>query len=164
MGRRSNLVSPGRAPNFVAANLVALANFMRRIGTVRFKREHGLSLVEGWIVARLGAASGPLSVDALAGRAGLAQSQMSRAVADMVGKGMVLRRENRDNYREWQLDLSARGWSVYEDLMRDAPEYHAMLTRGLTNSEMQVLRKILPRLVENAQAILAQEQMRGHGG
>jgi len=146
-----------RPPNYLAASLVALANYMRRVGSLRFKQKYGLSLVEGWMVARLGIAA-PMSVDELASRAGLAPSQISRVIADMSRKRLVRRRTNRDRRREAELDLTERGREIYTDIMADAPDYHRRLTAGLSRSELEALASVLPRLIQNAQAILRQEQ------
>ncbi len=62
---------------------MTLANLMRRITALRFQRISGLSLVYGWIISHLGG-GGPMSLDASAHRSGLAKSQMSRGVTDMV--------------------------------------------------------------------------------
>lgn len=155
--KRSPRTGPTRRPaNFLAANLIALVNYMRRVGTLRFRRKYDLPLVSGWMIARLGAEA-PMSIDQLAARAGLAQSQVSRTISDLTLRGLIVRGVNPDFYREADLTLSAEGAGIYRDIVADAPDYERKLTKGLTPAEIEMLATVLPRLIANAQSTLDEE-------
>ena len=151
---------PAEEPLFLGSRLMTLANLMRRITATRFQRDFGLSLVDGWIVLRLGSGA-PMSLDALAHRSGLAKSQMSRGVTNLVARKLIDRGRNPKNPSELALTLTSDGRAIYDELIRRAPEYNALLTTGMSAEEVRALTGFTVRLIENSRRNLAAEIARG---
>ncbi|HVV93364.1 MAG TPA: MarR family winged helix-turn-helix transcriptional regulator [Hyphomicrobiales bacterium] len=147
---------PPEEPLFLGSRLMTMANLMRRITTTRFQRDFGLGLVDGWIVLRLGA--GPaISLDQLAYRSGLAKSQMSRGVTDLVARKLIDRRRNPNNQAELALTLTRAGRAIYKEMIRRAPDYNALLTSGFSAAEVRALTDFANRLIDNSRRNLAAE-------
>ncbi len=150
----------GEETEFLGARMMTLANLMRRITTLRFRRDYDLSLVDGWIISRLGS-GGPMSLDALAHRSGLAKSQMSRGVTNMVARHLVDRRRNPQNPSEVVLTLTEPGRATYRDIRRRAPRHNQMLTQGLDTAAVAALTDFVIRLTDNSRRNLDHEQSSG---
>jgi DNA-binding MarR family transcriptional regulator len=133
-----------------------LANALSRGAALRYRREFGVSLMEWRILALLGGFA-PLTLKDLARESGLDKSQASRAVAALVGRGLVLREIGPEDGREVALRLSAKGQRTYEGLMRAARERDAAFAACLTEPERAVLDTAILRLQAEArrQAALA---------
>jgi DNA-binding MarR family transcriptional regulator len=143
----------------LGVKLMTLSNLMRRITALRFQRLFSLSLVDGWIVSHLGVA-GPMSLDELAYRCGLAKSQMSRGVSSMVKRQYVSRQRNPDNHSAVILTLTPKGMRVFLDIRRRWPKYNELLTARLEASDVDVLRSILDDLIDNSRRNLVRERKR----
>lgn len=141
----------------LGARMMTLSNLMRRITAMRFQRFFDLALVDGWIVSHLGV-GGPMSLDQLAYRAGLAKSQMSRGVTKLVSLKLVDRRRNPDNQNEVILTLTAGGKDIFQNIKQQWPDYNHLLTTGLSAAEVGMLLDLVKRLTDNSRHNLADEQ------
>lgn len=99
-----------------------VANLLSREAELRYRRDFGVSLSEGRTVALLGASEEALSPGELARAAGVDKSQMSRVVAALARRGIVLRANDRSDARSVRLRLSARGRRLYAGLIAAAAE------------------------------------------
>jgi DNA-binding MarR family transcriptional regulator len=146
-----------REMRFLAASLVTLTNLFRRESALAFQRLFGLSLVESHIVARLGLEA-PVSLDALSHRIGLAKSQMSRSVSNLVAQKIVRRERPADNNREIRLSLTARGREIHAALMRSAEWKNKLFTAGISRRDLEHLKRLVDHLIANSREILRREQ------
>ena len=151
-------VASSTSPLTLGARLMTLSNLMRRITALRFQRAFGLSLVDGWILSHLGG-GGPMSLDALANRSGLAKSQMSRGVTDMVVRKLVHRQRNPNRQTEVILTLTPEGRKAFSEVKRRWPEYNKLLMLGVSNDHSAIFAATVDRLIENSRRNLANEQM-----
>lgn len=142
----------------LGGKLMTLANLMRRITASRFQRLFEISLVEGWIVSHLGV-GGPMSLDALAARCGLAKSQMSRGVSDMVRRKLVQRRRNPNNRNEVILTLTSDGREIFTQIKKLWPRYNTLLLAGLSASDTATLTRIVDPMIENSRRNLEDERL-----
>jgi DNA-binding MarR family transcriptional regulator len=136
---------------------MTLSNLMRRITALRFQRISGLSLVDGWIISHLGG-GGPMSLDALAHRSGLAKSQMSRGVTDMVERKLVRRQRNPKRQTEVILTLTPEGRSAFKEIKRRWPEYNRLLMLGMNDEQTAAFAAVVDRLIENSRRNLIRER------
>ena len=159
--KKTGSTSPGEARDIssltLGARLMTLANLMRRITTLRFQRISGLSLVDGWIISHLGG-GGPMSLDALAHRSGLAKSQMSRGVTDMVERKLVRRQRNPERQTEVILTLTPEGRSAFQEIKRRWPEYNRLLMLGMSSEQTAAFAAVVDRLIENSRRNLIRER------
>lgn len=146
----------GTIKDLLSYRIHRLANALSRGAALRYRREFGVSLMEWRILALLGGFA-PLTLKDLARESGLDKSQASRAVAALVGRGLVLRETGREDAREVALRLSADGRQTCEGLMRAARERDAAFAACLTEQERAVLDAAILRLQAEArrQASLA---------
>src|SRR3970282_2518392 len=100
--------------------LHVVANLLSRGAELRYRREFGVSLWEWRTIALLGGAREALSLNALARAAGIDKSQMSRVVAGLARRKLVLREADAADGRGVRLTLSAAGRRLYAGLIRAA--------------------------------------------
>jgi DNA-binding MarR family transcriptional regulator len=141
---------------FLGARLMTLVNLMRRITASRFQRSFDLSLVEGWVMSRLGL-SEPISLDKLAWQNGLAKSQMSKSVKRLVERGLISRGEGRNEAGELSLHLTADGRKMFDEIVRRAPRYNDLLASGLEPTQRADLLEMIDLLTENSRQNLETE-------
>lgn len=126
-----------------------VANALSRGATLRYRRDFRVSLMEWRILALLGGFA-PLTLKELAKESGLDKSQASRAVADLVQRGLILREIRRDDAREVALRLSAEGRRVYEGLIGAARERDAAFLACLAPEERRLMDSALQKLEAEA--------------
>jgi len=131
-----------------------LANALSRGAALRYRREFGVSLMEWRILALLGGFA-PMTLKELAKESGLDKSQASRAVAALVGRGLVLRETGREDAREVALRLSAEGRRTCDGLMHAARERNAAFLACLSEQERAVLDAAILRLEAEARRQVA---------
>jgi DNA-binding MarR family transcriptional regulator len=135
-----------------------VANLLSRGAELRYRREFGVSLWEWRTVALLGAADGALSPGELARAAGVDKSQMSRVVAGLSRRGIVLRAGDKSDARGVKLRLSARGRRLYEGLIRAAAERNAALLACLGTRERACFERTLEKLAAQARRLIEEEK------
>jgi DNA-binding MarR family transcriptional regulator len=126
-----------------------LANALSRGAALRYRRDFDVSLMEWRIIALLGGFA-PMTLKELSRQSGLDKSLASRAVAGLVGRGLVLREIGRDDAREVALRLSPSGRRMHGGLMGAALERDAAFGACLTAEERAVLDRAIGRLEAEA--------------
>ena len=117
------------ADGLLSRRLLILANALRRAAGLRYRRLLDLRQNEWSIVAELGARA-PRTLNDIATSLNLDKAQMSRSVATLVERGVVLRRPNPQDSREVLLQFSAKGRVCYAKLLaagRDANRESAVV-------------------------------------
>jgi DNA-binding MarR family transcriptional regulator len=130
------------------------ANLVSRSAAMRYRREFDVSLGE-WRALALLAAGGPangapVSLNDLARAAGLDKAQMSRVVAGLIQRGLILRRMSLRGGRMVALTLTKAGARIYEGLIAAAAERDAMFRACLTPAELAALETALGKLAAEA--------------
>jgi DNA-binding MarR family transcriptional regulator len=144
----------------LGGKLMTLSNLMRRIMALRFQRLFQLTLVDGWIISHLGV-GGPMSLDELSHRCGLAKSQMSRGVSKVVERALVDRRRDPDNQSGVILTLTPKGRKLFDEIEALWPQYNRLLMAGLGEREKTAFAKCVTALIENSRRNLARERELG---
>ena len=135
-----------------------VANLLSRGAELRYRREFGVSLWEWRTVALLGAAAEPQSLNELARAAGMDKSQMSRVVAGLTKKKIVVREADASDGRGIRLSLAAPGRSLYRKLIRAAAERDDAFRGCLTARERAALETILTKLAREARGFIQAEK------
>src|SRR5882762_11479803 len=89
----------------MSSRLMVLANLLKRGAMLRYKRLAGLSSVEFGLVASMGRRP-PMSVVTLAEAVGMDKGQISRALAGLVSRKLVVRAVNPRDNREVLVGLT----------------------------------------------------------
>src|SRR5947207_4534732 len=102
--------------DLLSFKLHRVANLLSRGAELRYRREFGVSLWEWRTIAFLGRADEPMSLGQLAQAASIDKGQMSRVVAGLTRRRMVLREAHPGDGRGVRLTLTKSGKRVYEGL------------------------------------------------
>lgn len=149
-----------RAPTIrelLSYRLHVVANLLSRGAELRYRREFGVSLWEWRTLALLGGAAEPQSLNALARAAGIDKSQMSRVVAGLTRRKLVLRTADADDGRGVRLALSAAGRKLYAGLIRAAAERNDAFVGCLSARERAAFDGALDKLAARARDFIGRE-------
>jgi DNA-binding MarR family transcriptional regulator len=120
---------------------------------------YGIARSEWRIVAAL-VEEGPLSPSALHACVGGDAGRISRVVADLVEKGLVIRHPNPSDKRRATLAAASSAKALYADIFPQLSRINERLMSVLSEREANLLEDFLERLTENARGI---EEERGDG-
>jgi DNA-binding MarR family transcriptional regulator len=134
-----------------------VANLLSRGAELRYRREFGVSLWEWRSIALLGGATEALSLNALARAAGIDKSQMSRVVAGLTRRKLVLRAADAADGRGVRLTLRAAGRRLYAGLIRAAAERNDAFLGCLSASERAAFDGALDKLAARAKDFIGRE-------
>ena len=143
--------------DLISFRIHAVANLLSRGAALRYRREFGVSLMEWRAVALLGAHQ-PLSLNELARHAGLDKSQMSRVVAGLTERALVLRGIDSADGRGVRLSLTRAGKRLYEGLIASANQRNDAFAEALTEDELATLDSVLARLADKARELIHTER------
>ena len=144
----------------MSSRLMVLANLLKRGAILRYKRLAGLSSVEFGLVASLGRRP-PVSVVRLAEAVGQDKGQISRALAGLVSRKLVVRAVNPRDNREVLVSLTRTGLAAHDAIVTGAQERNQRLLEQLNGDELAMLLGHIDRLTRKAQAMLAVEKELG---
>ena len=137
------------------------ANLLSRSAELRYRRGFGVSLWEWRTVALLGGAEVPLSLNELAGSAGIHKSQMSRVVSGLAERRLVARSSNSADGRGVHLALSKSGRKLYDGLIGAAAERDRAFRNCLSPNEKLVFERALSKLAGRARDFIQREKAAG---
>ena len=135
-----------------------MANLLSRGAEMRYRREFGVSLWEWRTVALLGGTAEPQSLNELARAAGMDKSQMSRVVAGLTKKKIVVRETDVNDGRGIRLSLTKSGQVLYRKLIGAAAERNGAFLGCLTAKERATLDAIMAKLANEARSFIQQEK------
>jgi len=151
---RPSIAAP-TANDLLMPSLRGLMVYIRRSGTITFRREVGLSNLE-WRVLTLIADNAPVNLSALIQLAARDKSQVGRTVKQLNAAGLVERRdEGRVNI---ELVLTPRGRACTSRIRAIGTERDALLFSALQPGERDFYMDMLGRIVANAGGLLSRER------
>lgn len=130
---------------FLPYRLSVLANKVSRQLAAAYAARFGITIPQWRVIAVLGQDSG-VSADFVCGRTEMDRVTVSRAVAALLGQGLVLRRNSPADRRRSVLRLSAAGQRLYAEVVPLARAYEAELLRGLPPADRAALERVLVAL------------------
>jgi DNA-binding MarR family transcriptional regulator len=145
--------------DLLSYKLHRVANLLSRGAELRYRREFGVSLWEWRTIALLGAADEPMALVQLANAAGIDKGQMSRVVAGLAKRRIVLRAAHPADGRGVRLTLSKFGARIYQGLIRAAAERDAAFRGCLSKAEHQVFDRALAKLAGQAHEFIRREKV-----
>ena len=132
---------------FLPYRLSVLSNRISQDIARLYGERFGLNVTEWRILAVLGRYP-DLSATELAERTAMDKVAVSRAVASLLAKGRLKRRLHGDDRRRSVLQLSAKGYRVYDEVALLALAYERRLLEGLRDDERTALDSLLTRMEE----------------
>jgi DNA-binding MarR family transcriptional regulator len=146
--------APGDKPvlrlrDFLPYRLSHLAETVSRSFSGIYAEPHGIGIPEWRVLAMLGENEAMTARDV--GQAtSMHKTKVSRAVAALEGRGLVLRCTNPEDQREQLLRLTAGGMVMYEDIVPRALAYSNALENALTEEQKALLSDLFDRLHQAA--------------
>lgn len=122
-----------------------------------------------WRLIALLAAHGAMSPSDLAARAHLERARTSRHITELVQRGLLQRRTDPGDRRRAEVELTAAGQAVYDELFPQSAGFHKQVLAVLTAEERHAFDQALAKLTDNAERIaatrpVAEKADRRHGG
>src|SRR5882724_125710 len=102
---------------FVPFRLNRLAAEVSNALSVEYQTRYGLDIPEWRVLATLGFRKDPCSAQYIAQCTRTHKSTISRAVTSLMQRNLVERVENADDRREFRLQMTAKGKTLYEELI-----------------------------------------------
>jgi DNA-binding MarR family transcriptional regulator len=128
--------------------LSMLSNFFTGPLYARLQAEHGLGR-PGFVVLYCLSERGGLMARDVVLASGLPKNSVSRAVTDLVAKGLVRANASDGDRRAKRLGLTERGTDLMRALMPAFAERQADLMAPLTPAERETLHRLLARMAED---------------
>lgn len=150
------LKNPAHIEDFLLYRIHNLARIATQGVGLMFRREIGISRREWRIIAFVGRYP-ELSLTRLAELAALDTVVTSRAVAQLVKKGLIVNRRLPSNKRIVALALTEAGLAVYERARMAGLRYNVEFMACLTDDEAQQLDALLTRLEARAGELTQRE-------
>lgn len=123
-----------------------------------YRDRHGISIPEWRVLATLGQL-GRLTARDIGAHSRMHKTKVSRAVADLEARRLVLRTASRVDRREANLSLTAKGLAIYRDLVPEALAFGRALEAGLSGAERRALDKVITALTLRAAQLHAGGQL-----
>jgi DNA-binding MarR family transcriptional regulator len=132
-------------PAFLPYQLSVASNRVSAALAKLYADEFGLSIAEWRVMAIAGRFPG-LSGNEVAARSAMDKVQVSRAVAGMIRKGLIVRKSDTLDRRKSALSLSGDGEAIYRQIVPQAREYERRMLARLSSEEHAILSAALNRL------------------
>ena len=105
---------------------------------------------EEWQFVALFATLGPMSPSDIAAHTAIDRSQVSKTLAGLVAKQLIVRQRVAGDARRVHLAISAKGLALYQTIFPHVMRVHHSLLDGFTKSERKRLAQDLFRIRHNA--------------
>lgn len=138
-----------RLEEFLPYRLNVLAALASEALSRIYRERHGISVPEWRVLATLGQ-YGRLTARDIGAHSHMHKTKVSRAVADLEARRLVIRTVSREDRREAHLSLTAKGRRVYCDLVPEALAFGRVLEEGLSAGERRALDKAITTLTRRA--------------
>ncbi|MCJ0762730.1 MarR family winged helix-turn-helix transcriptional regulator [Variovorax terrae] len=139
------------------------SDVLRRSASMRFRREHDVSLME-WRTLALIEYLQPVALRDLVAYSSTDKAQISRIVTGLVERGFAERRADAADARSARIKLTAAGRRIVKGLGEAARDRDRVLRSALTQAEIDQLVSSLAKLKAKAQELVASEEALQAGG
>jgi DNA-binding MarR family transcriptional regulator len=130
---------------FLPYRLSVLSNRVSQSIASAYAGRFGLAVTEWRVIAVLGRYPG-LSANAVAERTAMDKVAVSRAVARLLGRGLLRRGLHGEDRRRSVLELSSAGHQVYDQIVPLALDYERALLQPLAPAERDTLDRLLAKI------------------
>jgi len=145
---------------FLPYRLNVLASLASNALAQIYAERFGLSIPAWRVVATLGQYEHRTARD-IAAHGVMHKSTVSRAVAALEQRGLIVRRPNEDDRREELLELTGEGREIYEALAPQALAFEERFISVLTQEEQEVLSALIDRLSGHARLLAPEGEVIG---
>lgn len=114
-----------------------------------YNERFGFGIPEWRLIATLGE-FGPMTARDIGAHSQMHKTKVSRAVATLEERGLLVRRANERDRREAFLSLTEAGANTYALIVPAALEHSQNLTAGLPEDDLAAFERIMAHLLERA--------------
>ncbi|MCU0883747.1 MAG: MarR family winged helix-turn-helix transcriptional regulator [Beijerinckiaceae bacterium] len=139
---------------FLPYRLVVAATLASRALARIYGHHFGIGIPEWRVMAMLGQFE-RLTARDVGELSHMHKTKVSRAVSELVTRGLVQKTPNRDDRREAFLSLSPPGRRIYDQVALLALAFEKRLTDDIPPHEMQTFTRVLSTLTERARVLSA---------
>jgi len=152
---------PLHLAQFLPYRLSVLANIVSATISAAYAEAHQLSIPEWRVIAVLAREPG-LSAAEVGERTAMDKVAVSRAVAGLLRRRRIVRRQGSADRRRRHLELSPAGMAVYRQVVPSAREYERELLQALSAGEVRHLDACLSKLLDRARTLAARRIIRAN--
>ena len=142
--------------------VLVLSNTLARAAARYYLRRFGVRLAEWRVIDALHAGHG-ISANQISQWLQTDKAWVGRSVERLITAGYVRRRPDPEHGRRLLLTLTAKGERAYAAIAAAAQRRHDNALKALTMDERQILERILGKLQDRADEMLAEPEL-GFGG
>lgn len=135
--------------HFLPYRLSVLSNRISEGISATYRNRFGLSVTEWRVIAIVGRYPGASATD-VAQRSAMDKVAVSRAVKNLLGRGLLERTDSDSDRRAKHLALSAEGQAVHDEVVPAARAFEQRLLSALDPEDRAVLDRAIDRLADAA--------------
>jgi DNA-binding MarR family transcriptional regulator len=147
--------APLKLENFLPYQLNVVASLVSLALSRVYARRYGIGVPEWRVLVTLGQ-YGVMTGKAIGAHTHMHKTKVSRAVALMEERKLLLRRSNRADKRESFLSLTAAGRAMYEEVAPHALDFTKRLTEILTPADREAFDRALKQLTARSAELVAE--------
>jgi DNA-binding MarR family transcriptional regulator len=135
-----------RLNDFLPYKIGILASSLNSAFEDILDQKHAIGLTDWRVMATLGE-FGSMTAKEICERGRMHKTKVSRAVASLESRRLLMRRTNRDDMREAFLSLTDRGRDIYHEVVPLALSFSRRLTDTLDPGELMVAERVIEKLL-----------------
>jgi DNA-binding MarR family transcriptional regulator len=147
--------APLKLEHFLPYQLNVVSSLVSQALSRVYARRYGIGVPEWRVVVTLGQHE-VMTAKAIGAHTHMHKTKVSRAVALLEKRRVVVRRANRDDMREAFLSLTASGRTMYEEVAPHALEFARRLTDILSPSDREAFDRALKQLTARSAELAAE--------
>jgi DNA-binding MarR family transcriptional regulator len=147
--------APLKLEQFLPYQLNVVASLVSEALSRVYARRYRIGIPEWRVLVTLGQ-FGVMTGKAIGAHTHMHKTKVSRAVALLEKRKLLVRRVNRADMRETFVSLSAAGRSIYEELAPHALEFARRLTEILTPGDRDAFRRALQQITDQSAQLVAE--------
>ncbi len=141
--------------HFLPYQLNVVSSLVSQALTRVYARRYGIGVPEWRVVVTLGQ-HGVMTAKAIGAHTHMHKTKVSRAVALLEKRRLIVRRANREDMREAFLSLTAAGRTMYEEVAPHALDFARRLTEILTPADREAFNRALKQLTAQSAQLVAE--------
>lgn len=149
--------APLKLENFLPYQLNVASNLVSQALSRIYVRRYGIGVPEWRVLVTLGQ-HGVMTAKAVGAHTHMHKTKVSRAVALMEKRRLLVRRANRNDMREAFLSLTAAGRAMYEEVAPHALDFARRLTAILPPGDDEIFNRALKQLTTRSAQLVAEAE------
>jgi DNA-binding MarR family transcriptional regulator len=151
-GAADPLAAPLKLEEFLPYRLNVVASLVSQALSRIYVDRYGIGVPEWRVLVTLGQFE-TMTAKAVGAHSHMHKTKVSRAVSELEGRKLVVRRENRADRREAFLSLTAAGRAIYQDLAPGALAFAQRLFETIDPADRPAFERAVARLTEQSRIL-----------